>query len=155
MEISEIEYTLENCELFKGLGKENIEEISRLCRIESFGAGEYVFHQGDFGEYIYIVAEGQLFLQRSIDLGSRKGNAVIGVLGRGRAFGCWSGILGRPHHLMSSAICKKDLKVVALNGTDLRGLLLDDVKLGFRVLENLCFLLRTRIQGVLGAMERV
>lgn len=155
MEISEIRNALANCELFKGLEKGNIEKIADLCGVEAYEAGEYVFRQGDFGEKIYIIAQGHVFLERSMDLGSRKANAVIGMFGRGKAFGCWSSILDEPHHLMSSAICKKSLKVVFMSGTDLRNVMLSNAELGFKVLEKICLLLRDRLQGILGAMEKI
>ncbi|MFC1535151.1 cyclic nucleotide-binding domain-containing protein [Thermodesulfobacteriota bacterium] len=155
MDISEIQHTLENCELFKGLEKINIEKIANLCQVETYRAGEYVFHQGEFGERIYIIAEGHVFLERTIDLGSRKGNAVIGVFGKGKAFGCWSTILDEPHNLMSSAICKKGTKMVVLSGGGLRNVMLTNSELGLRVLEKICLLLRDRVQGVLGAMEKI
>ncbi|UCB51172.1 MAG: Crp/Fnr family transcriptional regulator, partial [Deltaproteobacteria bacterium] len=60
-----------------------------------------------------------------------------------------------PHNLMSSATCQKPTKVVAMKGSDLRQLMLGSTELGFRVLERLCFLLRDRIQGAYGAMEKI
>ena len=152
---SEIFNILENCELFKGLQKESINKIVDLCQAEEYEAGEYVFHQGDYGELLYIIAEGHVFLERSMDLGTQKGKAVIGLLGRGRAFGCWSILLDEPHNLMSSAICKKDTKIVVINGTALRDMMRSNIDLGFRLLEKICFLLRDRLQGVLGAMEKI
>ena len=50
MERSEFERVLADCELFKGLGKSDIGEIAGLCHLETYGAGEKVFSQGDFGE---------------------------------------------------------------------------------------------------------
>ena len=155
MDISEIRQTLENCELFKGLEKGSIEKIAGLCRVQTYGSGEYVFRQGDYGEHIYIIAEGHVFLERAIDLGLRKGNAVIGVLGKGRAFGCWSSILDEPHNLMSSAICKKTSKMAIISGAGLRDVMLGNAELGFKILEKICLLLRDRMQGAIGAMERI
>ena len=151
----EILSILENCELFKGLEQESIDKIVELCRIEEYETGEYIFHQGDCGELLYIIAEGHVFLERSMDLGTQKGKAVIGLLGRGRAFGCWSTLLDEPHNLMSSAICKKDSSIVILNGSDLREIMLSNIDLGFKLLEKICFMLRDRLQGVLGAMEKI
>ena len=155
MRHSEIRPTLENCELFRGLGKKDIEKIANICHGESFETGEYVFRQGDLGERIYIIVEGHLFLERTVDLGLRKGNAVIGVLGRGRAFGCWSTLLGEPHGLMSSAICQKPTNLLAISGADLRNVMLNNAELGFKVMEKIVFLLRDRIQGAYGAMEKI
>jgi len=155
MDRSEIQQALENCELFKGLKKADIEKIARLCQVEKHGPGEYIFCQGDFGENLYIIAEGRIFLERDMDLGRRKANVIIGSLGTGRAFGCWSTLLGEAHNLMSSAACQKATNVVVIRGADLREVMLSNAELGFNVLQKLCFLLRDRIQGAFGAMEKV
>ncbi|UCF57996.1 MAG: cyclic nucleotide-binding domain-containing protein [Deltaproteobacteria bacterium] len=155
MNSSEIQQVLESCEFFKGLEQSSIEKIASLCQVETYEPGEYVFRQGDFGEHLYIIADGHIFLERSMDMGTRHGSVVIGILGKGRVFGCWSTLLDEPHNLMSSATCQKPTKVVAIKGSDLRQLMLGSTKLGFKVLERLCFLLRDRIQGAYGAMEKI
>jgi CRP-like cAMP-binding protein len=155
MDLPEIKEALEGSEFFRGLDGDDIENIANLCQIETYKPGQFVFRQGDFGEHLYIIADGHIFLERSMDLGTRKGSAVFGILGKGRAFGCWSTLLGEPHNLMSSATCQKPTKVVSLKGTELREMMLSNRELGFNVLERLCFLLRDRIQGALGAMEKI
>jgi len=152
---SEIADVLENCEFFRGLNKDEIEKIASLGHVEMYEAGESIFSQGDFGDRLFIVADGHVFLERSIDLGTRKGNAIISLLGKGRALGCWSTLLGEAHNLMSSAICRKPTRVVVINGPALREMMLDNSQLGFKVLERLCFVLRDRIQGAYGAMENI
>lgn len=155
MDRSEIQCVLEGCEFFKGFEKSNIEKIADLCTIESYEAGDYVFRQGDFGDCIYVIAEGQVVLERSVDLGTREGSAIIGMLGKGRVFGCWSTLLDEPHNLMSSVHCLKPAKLLVINGADLREMMLQNMSLGFYLLERLCFLLRDRIQGAYGAMEKI
>ncbi len=155
MDSSKIKKTIERCEFFEGLEKTHIEKIASLCRVEAYEAGQYVFRQGDFGEHIYVIAQGRIFLERSLDLGERTGSAIIGILGKGRVFGCWSTLLAEPHNLMASASSEKDSKVLAIKGADLREMMLAELTLGFRILERLCFLLRDRIRGAYGAMERV
>jgi CRP/FNR family cyclic AMP-dependent transcriptional regulator len=155
MDRSEIYRVLGACEFFTGLEKPDIEKIAGLCEAETYEPGQYVFRQGDSGDRIYIIAEGQVSLERAIDLGTRKGSVVIGMLGKGRVLGCWSALLAQPHNFMSSASCQKQTKVITLKGVDLRDLMVRNKKLGFRVLERLCFMLRDRIQGVYGAMERI
>jgi hypothetical protein len=56
---------------------------------------------------------------------------------------------------MLSAVCKKHSTLVALRGADLRGLMTSYIRLGFNILEQLCFLLRERVQLALGAMENI
>ena len=56
---------------------------------------------------------------------------------------------------MASAACQKPTTVVAIRGSDLRQMMMDNSKLGFNVLERLCFLLRDRLQSAYGAMEKI
>ncbi len=146
---------IESCEFFKGLDCGLFEQIADICEIREYQPEDIIFSQGDFGEHLYIVAEGHLLLERSMDLGPRSGNAVIGVLGKGRVLGCWSTLLDEPHNLMSSAVCRKPTTVLRLRGSDLRVMMVENPDLGFCLLERLCFLLRDRIQGAYGAMERL
>lgn len=146
---------LENCELFRGLRRDEIEQIASLGHLETYEAGESILNQGDFGDRLYIIAEGHVLLERSIDLGTRKGNVIISVLGRGRALGCWSALLGEAHTLLSSARCRRPTKVVVINGLALREMMLGNLEFGFKVLEKICFMLRDRMRGAYGAMENI
>jgi len=152
---SDLSDCLQKCELFSGLSRQEVENIAGLGHLKSYQAGENILSQGDLGENLYIIAEGTVVLERSIDLATRKGRAVIGLLGRGRALGCWSTLLGEPHKLMSSARCRKPTTAVVIEGLALREMMLGDLELGFKVLERLCFILRDRIQSAFGAMENV
>ena len=151
----EIVHILETCELFELLEKSHIDQIAALCTVKQYEGGDYVFCQGDFGEHLYVIVQGHVFLERSIDLGKRKGRVVIEALGKGRVLGCWSTLLGEPHILMSSAACQKPTTAAAIKGSDLRKMMMDDSKFGFNILERLCFLLRDRIQSAYGAMEKI
>jgi len=155
MDMSQIVNVLENCELFRGLERDEIEKIASLGHVESYEAGENILQQGDFGDNLYVIADGHVFLERSIDLGTRKGSAIISLLGRGRALGCWSTLLGEAHTLWSSARCRKATTVVVIKGPALREIMRGNFELGFKVLERLCFVLRDRIQGAYGAMENI
>ncbi len=152
---SKVADVLERCELFSGLTRKEIEKIASLGSVETYKAGESILNQGDFGENLYIIEEGNVFLERVVDMGSRKGNAVISLLGKGRVLGCWSTLVGEPHNLMSSAVCRKPTKVVVINGQALREMMMSNSRLGFRVMERLCSMLRDRIRGLYGAMENV
>ena len=120
-----------------------------------YEAGEKILNEGEFHDELYIIADGHVFLERSIDLGTRKGNVTIGLLGRGKAFGCWSTLLVEDYPLMSSAICKKHTKVVVMRSPALREMMLSDFHLGFKVMERLCSILRDTLQDAYGAMEKI
>jgi CRP-like cAMP-binding protein len=155
MDRTEIVHLLANCEIFKGLQEDFIQELANLCHMQVYAPGDHIFRQGDLGDRIYIVAEGNVFLERSVDLGARKGSALIGMLSKGRVFGCWSTLLDEKHTLMSSALCRKPTKVLVIKGPDVRQIMLDNSELGFNVLERLCYMLRDRLRGAFEAMENI
>jgi len=155
MDSEKIEHALEHCEFFERLKKSDIAAIAGLCQVNSYEAGEYLFQQGDYGEHIYVIVEGRAHLERSVDLGARKGNVVIEALGKGRVLGCWSTLLDMPHILMSSAVCQKPTTALAIKGINLRQMMKKNTAVGFDIMERLCFLLRDRIQAAYGAMENI
>lgn len=155
MEREAMEQAIAGCEFFQGLGPGDVSKITALCWERSFDDGECVFQQGDYGEHLYVIAEGQVVLERTVDLGVRKGTVTIEALGRGRVMGSWSTLLDQPHLLMSSAVCQNPTRLLVMRGADLRHLMLSNTALGFNVMEKFCFLLKDRIQAAYGAMEKI
>jgi len=155
MDNEQIKAVLSRSKFFESLDSQDIDKICPLCKPRSYQTGEYLFQQGDFGENLFIIAEGQAFLERTVDLDTRRGRVTIDTFGKGRLLGCWSTLLGEPHTLMSSAVCAQPTRVLAIRGPDLRNLMLSDEHLGFRLMEKFCYLLRERIQAAYGAMEKI
>ena len=155
MESAEIEEILASSELFKGLGQSEIRNIAKICRVNTYDKGALVYQQGDFGETIYIIANGQVVLEKTIDMDAREGRVVIAILGRGRVFGCWSTLLDEPHIMMLRTFCQTPATILVLKGAELRKGMVSDTRFGFNVMEKLCFLLRERIQSAYGAMEKM
>ena len=155
MSATEVENILSSSKFFKKLDPDAIRKIAPLCEPKEFPAGEYIFRQGDFGEHLYVMIEGQVDLERSVDLGDKRGSVIIETLGKGRTLGCWSTLLDEPHVLMSSACCRKQTRVICLKGDDIRALMEENKEMGFDILERLCFLLWDRIQAAYGALERI
>jgi CRP/FNR family transcriptional regulator, cyclic AMP receptor protein len=155
MNSSEIWDAVEGCEFFKSLEKAHIQKIVDLARVIDYEPGEYIYRQGESGDQIYIINEGHIHLERKMDLGERRASVVIGTPGKGKVLGCWTTLLGRPHTYMSSAVCQKRTRAIVLGGSSLRAMMLTHTGMGFSVLENLCLMLRERIEGVYGAMEKL
>ena len=150
-----IQSILKDCEFFKKFEEQDLGGIADLCRLNSYKIGEYIFRQGASGENLYVIMDGHVVLERSINLGTRKGSVVIKMLGKGKLFGCWSRLLDDSQNFMSSAVCDKPTRVLVLKGTALRAMMNNDAEFGFKMLQRLCFLLRDRIQWAYGAMEKI
>lgn len=154
MKSDEIFQVLQYSIFFRNLPDESIRKVASLCRAVTYEAGESVFKQGDYGEHLYTIAQGQVHLERSMNMGNRKGRVLIDTLGKGRTLGCWSALLGESHVLMSTATCQKPTLLLELKGCDLRRMMTEKIGFGFDIMERLCFLLRDRIEAAYGAMDR-
>ena len=155
MQNSNIRDTLQSCGFLKNISPEHLETISAYCNIDQYAAGDYIFRQGDLGDDLFIIADGYVFLEHIMDIGSHKRSVVIDALGKGRTLGCWSTLLGEPLVLISSANCQKDSMVIRLKGRQLRKFMEEDTQFGFFLLERLSFLLREHILAAYGAMEKI
>lgn len=146
---------LRHCELFETLSDAEIRPIVTLCTPAYYNSGEVIFRQGDQGTMLYAILEGQVTLERSVDLGDRTATVSICTLGKGRILGCWLTLLGESHTLMATAVCNKQTEALGLEGAALRVLLETNPHTGFRVLEKLAVILGERLRGVYGALELV
>jgi signal-transduction protein with cAMP-binding, CBS, and nucleotidyltransferase domain len=146
---------LSNSDFFKGLPFEEIRKIAEICYVDHYEAGQYIFHQGDYGNELFIIIIGQVFLERTMNIGKHRGHVVIDALENGCTLGCWSGLLGQPHLLMSSANCQEPTQTLVLNGGKLREMMLRHSDFGFNILERLCIFLGNRIQAAYGAMDKI
>lgn len=155
MEIADIRDALARSEFFTGLLPEVIARIASLCRVCRYETGEAVYRQGGIGAELFVIAAGQVVLERAVDLGSRRGTLVVATLGEGRVFGGWSTLLAEPHRLIYSAVARTPTRLLAITGAELRGLMLADRHLGFTLLEKLCRILRERLEHTLGAVETI
>ena len=155
METPDIRSTLQSCGFLKNISDEHLAQVMEFCSIDQYEAGDHIFSQGDFGEDLFVIIDGYVFLERSIDVGKHKGSVVIDALGKGRTLGCWSTLLDQPHVLMSTANCQKPSTVIRIKGRQLRKSMETDTNFGFFMLERLSFLLRERIQAAYGAMDKI
>ena len=148
----EIIETLRACEIFRTLSEESLEQIANLCQVETYEPGETVFVQGEFGTRLYLLAEGQVALQRYVNLGDRPATRTIALLGKGRGMG-WSALLCDPCSASASAVCQKPTKIISLEGSDLRSMLERDPQIGFKVMDRLAHVLGDRLRAAYNAMD--
>lgn len=157
MDMGEIAEILSKCELFSDLSDKEIRSIAKLGSIEKFKAGETIYEQGSLETKIYILSEGQVSLERRVEIGNaRTVNVTVFVLRERpnrRLMGCWCTLVGEQHIQMCSAVCGKQTKVVSLRCSDLREAMIKNSTIRIKILEKLVLLLRDRIDSSYGAIE--
>ena len=75
---------LKNVAIFKDLDDSEIAEVAERCREEKFKSGEYIFREGEAGNRLYLIVEGEVRISRDVP-GS--GEEALAVLKPGALFG--------------------------------------------------------------------
>jgi CRP-like cAMP-binding protein len=157
MEMDDIGTLLRKCEVFSELSDKELNSIARLCEIETFDIGDTIYSQGSLGNKLYVLSEGQVTLERTIDIGA-KGKARIPVFTHSatpsrRLMGGWSAILGVQHTYMCTAICYRPTTLISIECSKLRENIEQNLEIKAKILEKLVLLLRDRIDSSYKAME--
>ena len=156
MASSEINEGLVGCELFGLLNEEEIQVLTNLlatdCEVEVYESGGHIFEQGEHSAKLYIITDGQVLLQRTVNIGDRTATWPLGLLGKGRAMG-WSSLLYGPHSVTASAICQKPTRIISVEGTSLRSVLEKQPEMGFRVMDRLACMLGERLKAAYNTMD--
>ncbi len=70
--------------LFTALTADELGKIAELCESKNFESGEYIFHEGEPGNRLFIIVEGGVRISRQIP---GAGEEALAVLKRGAMFG--------------------------------------------------------------------
>lgn len=97
---------LEASRLFCELSPPELSALRRLAREESFPAGKEIFREGDSGDGLYVVREGQVEISGSVDSGAR---LVFSEVGPGDVFGEMAVVENKPRS--ASAVAKVNTSV--------------------------------------------
>jgi CRP/FNR family transcriptional regulator, cyclic AMP receptor protein len=86
---------LRGCGLFSSADERTLDALAAALRVRRFRKGETVFHQGDPGDALFIMANGSVKVVLPSDEGAEP--AIVAVLGQGEFFGELAILDGAPH----------------------------------------------------------
>jgi CRP-like cAMP-binding protein len=75
---------LRHLQIFSGLSNDELERVSELCEDKTYASGEQIFHEGEPGNRLFIVIEGEVRISRQIP---GAGEEALAVLKAGSMFG--------------------------------------------------------------------
>jgi CRP-like cAMP-binding protein len=100
---------LARCRLFAGMGPDSLQAIARSLRARRFRRGEVLFHEGDPGDALFVVASGAV----KVVIPSEDGDeAILATLRRGDFLGELALLDGAPRS--ASAIALEPTEALAL-----------------------------------------
>lgn len=108
---------LGHCRLFAGMGQESLQAIARTLRSRRFRRGEVLFHEGDPGDALFVVASGAV----KVVVPSEEGEeAILATLHRGDFLGELALLDGAPRS--ASAVALEPTEALALPRDQFRAL---------------------------------
>ena len=94
---------LKHSPIFSSLNDDELIELAGLAIKRSFGAGEFVFWDGDTPDWFYLVAEGQVKVVKHSSLGKE---FIIAFFGPGEMFGEVAVFENKPYPASAQAVAK-------------------------------------------------
>jgi CRP/FNR family transcriptional regulator len=101
---------LRACGLFSHADEATLEAVASALRVRRFRKAETVFHQGDPGNALFIVASGSVKVVLPSDEGAEP--AIVAVLGPGEFFGELAILDGAPHSATIVAVEASEVLVL-------------------------------------------
>ncbi len=132
---------LKNSQLFADLDEEEIAAIGEICSEQSFKFGKKIFKEGDPGNRLYIVSEGEVRISRDVP-GS--GEEALAILKPGGCFGEMA--VFDQSERSTDAIANVDCKLVTITRADFEILMDFNRDLAYKVLWSVVRLLCERLR---------
>lgn len=141
---------LEQLPLFEGLSKKDINRFTALSETLEIKVDEFLFHQGDPANRLFIMLEGEVSIRYNPGDG---GALTVTSLERGGVFG-WSAVLGRNAYT-SGAVCTKAGRVVSVPGDAFRKMCERHPSTGVVIVERLAEVIAGRLSSTRQAISQV
>lgn len=133
---------LRHTTIFRDLNDEELARVAMVCTQQSFVSGEYVFREGEEGNRLYLIADGQVRISRDVP-GS--GEEAFAVLKAGALFGEMA-VFDRTER-STHAIATGGATVLTITRSDFELLLDDNRELAYKVLWACVRLLSSRLRS--------
>ena len=127
--------------LFKGLEKSHIERLAAVCEVVALKKGEHIFGEGEPGDRLFAVLEGQVRISRQIP---GIGEEALAILEAGDHFGEMA--LIDDDVRSSDALAHSRCRLLSISKTAIQDVMFTDIALAHEVLWNLVRTLSDRLR---------
>lgn len=110
---------LRQVELFAGLAADDLLQIAAVAEERTFASGEYLFYEGEEGDYMYLVLEGRIRIEVA--------EQEVAVQGAGKSTGEFAILDRRPRSASARAV--EDTRTLAIHRADMGQILADNYSL--------------------------
>ncbi len=128
--------------IFKDLDDDELASVAEVCRIQEFVSGEFIFKEGEAGNRLYLIVEGEVRVSRDVP-GS--GEEALAVLKPGALFGEMA-VFDRSER-STDAISNGGTKCLTITRSDFEMLLDFNREIAYKVLWSCVRLLSSRLRS--------
>jgi len=140
--MAEVTELLKQVMIFRDLDDNELAQVAEVCKEEQFVSGEYIFHEGESGNRLYLIVSGEVRISRDVP-GS--GEEALAVLKAGALFGEMA-VFDRSER-STHAISNGGTKVLTISRPDFEMLLDFNREMAYKVLWAVVRLLSTRLRS--------
>ena len=133
---------LKDVAIFKDLDDSELDRVAEVCHVQEFVPGEYVFREGESGNRLYLIVEGEVRISRVVP-GS--GEEALAVLKTGSLFGEMA-VFDRSER-STDAIANGGAKCLTITRAEFEMLLEFNRDLAFKVLWSCVRVLSSRLRS--------
>ncbi len=137
--------TLRRFSLFAGLDPAWFKDIAMVGEEVKLAQGEWLFHEGDDADALYLVLNGSVELKIDLDVQSSR-QADISTVSAGEVLG-WSALV-EPEVYTLGAVAASDVQLVRLDAAGLRKLMEQNCEFGFHLMRQLAKVLGQRLTNL-------
>jgi len=140
-EENDLKNSLKTIPLFKDLTKRDLSTLINIIHNRTFVAGEMIFNQGDPGIGLYIIREGEVEIERTLDHTEKK---VLANFSKGDFFGELALVDGEKRS--AAAIAKTECKVSVFFKPDLDEFIEKYPRKGIKILTGISTIIALRLR---------
>ncbi|MGC9397364.1 MAG: cyclic nucleotide-binding domain-containing protein [Anaerolineae bacterium] len=144
MHIQESKRVLRQSDLFRDLNEIHLDLVLMVCEEIGYQAGDYIFHQNDPGDALYIVARGQVDILMESQT-TQSAPMTVTVLGDNDTFG--EILLVDEGTRSASARCRADTQLLRLSRDRLLKLCYDYPEIGFHIMHRIAAELARKLRS--------
>lgn len=131
---------LQNVYLFKDLADKELDLVTRIAKLESFGPGDEVFCEGDEATSLFVIKYGSVKIQHS----GKNDSIDVATLGTGSHFGEMAFVDGEKRS--ATVVVMERAEIVRIDFTELRQVLEAHPTMAVKVYRSLAHFLCGRLR---------
>lgn len=135
---------MQSIKVLSDLSDTKLKKIEKVTSVVTFSAGDYIFRENEYAEYLYSVISGKVALELAIDSSNR---CRVKDVFPGETCGISSVVDTGMRTYIAEGIAVLDSRMFRWKGSDLEKLFYEDYEMGFIFMRNIGKILKKRLNN--------